>query len=155
MPDKLVKTNPIPEPTPSELARFWAKVGDPDPASGCTEWIASTQGQGYGRFRCGVGMRAAHRVAYTIRHGAIPDGMVIDHLCRNPPCVNPDHLEAVTHKVNTLRGNGSAAQQSRKTHCTHGHEFTQENTYHTPSGGRRCRTCYREYMRGYTRPSMR
>jgi len=119
--------------------RFWAKVRKGDI---CWNWTAAKMPAGYGLF--GVGRRRpeyAHRFSYELAFGPIPQGMVIDHLCRNTSCVNPDHLEVVTHRENSLRGNGSPALNARKTHCIHGHEFTPENTYRYPHGGRKCRTC--------------
>jgi hypothetical protein len=79
----------------------------------------------------------AHRVSFQFYCGPIPPGLELDHLCRNPLCVNPDHLEPVTRAENMRRR--SVAQ----THCKHGHEFTPENTYMMPSGGRQCRACNR------------
>lgn len=82
-----------------------------------------------------------HRVVYLETYGpeSIPDGWEVDHRCRNRACINPAHLEAVTHQVNCQRGKGSI------THCKHGHEFTAANTYVNPrTGGRTCRTCQRE-----------
>lgn len=70
----------------------------------------------------------AHRVAYIEAHGSIPDGKVVDHLCRNRSCVNSDHLEAVDNWTNVQRGNSPVAVNARKTHCIRGHEFTPENT---------------------------
>lgn len=87
-------------------------------------------------------MAKAHRVAFELIRGCIPNGLVLDHLCRNRGCVNPDHLEPVTFRENIMRGVGYTAQQARKTHCRHGHEFTVENTY-VWRGGRICRTCRR------------
>lgn len=84
-----------------------------------------------------------HRVVYEALVGPIPDGMVIDHLCRQPSCVNPAHLEPVTRRENVLRGLTLPAANARKTHCKHGHEFTPENTYLFPTGTRGCRTCAR------------
>jgi hypothetical protein len=86
----------------------------------------------------------AHRVSYELHKGPIPEGLVIDHLCRVRHCVNPDHLRAVTHAVNILAGVGRGALHARKTHCVNGHEFTAENTRLCEGGRRRrCRTCDR------------
>ena len=122
--------------------RFWAKVDRRGPDD-CWEWLASKQNQGYGQFGAGGrarGMVLAHRMAYELANAPIPAGLVIDHLCRNRTCVNPSHLEAVTQRVNLLRGETNSA----KTHCVNGHEFTLENTKIESNNARRCLTCRRE-----------
>lgn len=93
-------------------------------------------------------MYHSHRVAYELAKGPIPPGLQLDHLCRNPRCCNPEHLEPVTCRENVLRGVGIPAQRARMTHCDRGHELTPENI--VPSAGyRRCRTCYNAYHRAY------
>lgn len=116
-----------------------------DQDTGCWLWIGSRQPKGYGKFwpnkrRCVL----AHRWSYESSVGPIPDGLQIDHLCRNPRCVNPEHLEPVTRKVNLLRGDGFPGQNVRKTHCPKGHPLEGDNLYRCPRRG--CRTC-RECMR--------
>ena len=126
--------------------RFWRKVNKngPIPANRpelgpCWLWTAYVNPDGYGRFGF-EGGQLAHRFAYLAMRGPIPAGKVIDHLCRVRRCVNPQHLEVVTQRVNLHRGESIQARNARKTHCIHGHEFTSENTYE--HGGRRqCRTC--------------
>lgn len=118
--------------------RFWAKV-DKNGPNGCWVWTAANA-SGYGRFWVGH-LVVAHRFAYELLVGPIPDGMQLDHLCRNPPCVNPAHLEPVTCRVNLLRGETQTARRSRQTHCSRGHEFTAANTYTKPNGARNCRAC--------------
>lgn len=83
----------------------------------------------------------AHRAAYQYLRGPIPDGLQLDHLCWVRRCVNPAHLEVVTARVNTLRGENPAAQNARKTHCHRGHPFDEANTYWRPDGGRDCKAC--------------
>jgi hypothetical protein len=83
-----------------------------------------------------------HRLAYQLTMGQIPDGLVIDHLCRNRRCCNPAHMEPVTNGENVHRGNGIYARNGRKTHCAKGHEFTPENTLRRKHG-RGCRECGR------------
>jgi len=130
--------------------RFWAKVDKSLDGIGCWVWTgAPTSGRncGYGRFSIGGRadnrMVSAHRFAYELLVGIIPDGLTIDHLCRNRLCVNPAHLEAVDNRTNILRGTGSAAQRAKVTHCVRGHLFDMFNTYIDPEGHRVCRHCRR------------
>lgn len=120
--------------------------------SDCWEWIRikgkSTSSE-YGKISDPNNthrLDLAHRVIYETVKGKIPVGLTIDHLCRNTLCVNPDHLEAVTQRENTMRGNGPAAINARKTHCPLGHEYTIENTK-IKRGKRHCRECMRIYDR--------
>lgn len=118
--------------------RFWPKVAKGGPGE-CWEWTASVRGSGsYGQFRIGKRQVFAHRVAYELEIGPIPDGLVIDHLCRNHLCVNPAHLEPVTGQENVLRGQSPPAQSARATHCKRGHEYTDKLN---ASGSRYCRVC--------------
>lgn len=104
--------------------------------SGCWEFTGYINPAGYGQISDGDRqMRLAHRVAYRELVGPIPDGLTLDHLCRVRHCVNPEHLEPVTQKVNSLRAN------TPKTHCVNGHEFTTDNVYRKANGKRYCRTC--------------
>lgn len=125
-------------PTPA-AQRFWEKV---DAAGPCWIWKAAKDGNGYGLFRVDKGhIHRAHRFAYEFLVGPIPDGLVLDHLCRNQACVNPDHLEPVTNDENCRRGIGRDVSQGRRNHCINGHDFTEENTYINPKGAKVCRTC--------------
>lgn len=133
----------------TEAERFWAFVDKTAP-NGCWLWTGFTL-KGYGKFkrsRQGASYPTwfAHRVSYVWAKGEIPAGMVIDHLCRTRNCVNPDHLEAVTQQENTLRGEGIAAVNAHKTHCSKGHEFTEKNIIHSwirkhTRQVRECRKC--------------
>ena len=118
---------------------------------GCWEWIGGKVQGGYGVLpmntaadRAAHSSRLAHRISYEIHVGPIPDGLTIDHLCGNPSCVNPAHLEPVTMRENIRR-----ATFANKTHCANGHEYTPENTYVMPSGYRDCRRCI--YLRSRAR----
>lgn len=113
--------------------------------TGCWEWVAS-KNRGYGRIGIGGGKwRFAHRVAYELIEGPIPADLELDHLCRNPSCINPAHLEPVTGRINTLRSNGVSALNARKTHCPAGHEYTPDNIYQRPDRpegrARHCLAC--------------
>lgn len=117
--------------------RFWAKVEKTD---SCWLWTAATA-RGYGRFGVTSGVTClAHRWAYEALVGPIPDGLTLDHLCRTPACVRPDHLEPVTAEENLAR-------IPSRTHCALGHELTEANSYYTvyAKTGRKsaiCRTCH-------------
>jgi hypothetical protein len=101
--------------------------------------------RGYGRIWLNGKPDTPHRVAYRETKGAIPDGLTIDHICFVTNCVNPAHLRTMTHLENSKR-----QRSALKTHCVNGHEFTTENTYLRPSGGRRqCRKCQLEAVRRY------
>lgn len=125
-------------------SKFWERVR-PEPHTGCWLWTGALCRSGYGRFRFS-GELYAHRVAYRELVGDYPEGTESDHLCRVRNCVNPTHIEAVTHRVNTGRAfkvpGGGDERNRQKTHCPHGHEYTGDNLYVNPKSGRRtCRTC--------------
>lgn len=122
--------------------RFWEKVNRDTP-SGCWEWLSVKAYFGYGKFHFDRKRKfvGAHRVAYELSKGPIPDGLVLDHLCRNPGCVNPDHLQVVSQRENCLRGISPTADNAKKTHCKRGHEFTPENTFAVQGRWRGCRQC--------------
>jgi len=130
---------------PTESERFWGKVSK---GPGCWTWNASTDGNGYGMFQS-LGMARAHRWAYEHIVGPIPDGLVLDHLCRNPGCVNPEHLEPVTNDENLSRGWGRRIKNGMANECINGHEYTELNTYIHPKGALVCRTCSAESRRRY------
>lgn len=109
--------------------------------SGCWLWTASVDLHGYGRINAHGRTRVAHRTLYEELRGPVPEGLTLDHLCRVRRCVNPDHLEPVTHAENVRRGE-AGAHNKRKTHCKHGHEFTTETTrIRLVDGGRECLVC--------------
>ena len=134
--------------------RFWRKVERSANAGMCWVWNGARIGSGYGTIKVDAKPMLAHRIAYELVRGqTIPHGMELDHLCRNRACVNPDHLEVVTHKQNLLRGLGVGSMNAAKTKCIHGHEFTDENTRRSPigpNGNRRaCRACNAIAVRKY------
>lgn len=118
--------------------RFWQKV---DKTSTCWLWKAGKSDRGYGIYYAGK-MRRAHIVAYELMIGSVPEGLELDHICRIRHCVNPDHLEAVTHQQNCKRD-----FTDRNTHCKRGHEMTPENTYNY--GQRLCKTCHSMRVSAY------
>lgn len=153
----------------------WKRTGDPGEAnsrvgtdnatrfatkvrtmpSGCIEWVGGLNQYGYGVFYHDHTQSLAHRWAYKTQVGQVPDGLELDHLCRNRACVNTEHLEAVTRQVNSLRGIGPTAINARKTHCPQGHPYSGANLYIIPSsGGRVCRVCNAEKGRRRNRKRM-
>lgn len=131
-----------------QKARFWSKITITD---GCWLWNAGTN-QRYGTvwFRRNGQRRGfvAHVVAYELLRGPVPAGLELDHTCRNTLCVNPDHLEPVTHLENVRRG--TAGQHLRdRSHCPQGHAYDEENTRYTRTGSRMCRTCERSRALSY------
>ena len=123
--------------------RFWEKVNK-NTENGCWEWFAGKRADGYATLWINGKHEYAHRLSYVWAKGKIPSNLVIDHLCRNPSCVNPDHLETVTKGENNMRGAGSPAILAKKTICLRGHPFDLFNTYYRPDGkGRNCRECIR------------
>lgn len=122
------------------LARFNSKI---NPTPTCWIWEGAITDRGYGQFWDGNKMRRAHIISYELSNGPVPTGLELDHICRVRCCVNPEHLDAVTHRENCRRGIGS------KTHCINNHEFTPENTQYAGSANRRvCRICLNKRRRG-------
>lgn len=121
--------------------RFWEKV---DKTYVCWLWTAQTV-DGYGRFWLNGRPHPAHRVAYELEIGPIPDRLVVDHVCRVRRCVRPDHLRVCTASQNVLEGvTTTAALNLAKTHCPQNHPYSGDNLYVKPGGSRVCRACKRK-----------
>lgn len=112
----------------------------------CWIWQGSKDKDGYGKLQVEKKTWRAHRLSYILFNGDIPFGKVIDHLCSNMDCVNPEHLEAVTQGENIKRGK-TGQNNKTKTHCPRGHEYSKENTRITPKGQRVCRECMRLWQK--------
>ena len=130
------------------LARFEEKYVVDN--NGCWIWTAFKNKDGYGYFRVDGETVRAHRWSYEHFVGPIPSRLETDHLCRVRSCVNPDHLEPVTHLENVQRGDGGQCH-ARKTHCPQHHPYDKANTYLTRNGKRHCRECKRKQSRIYQR----
>lgn len=137
---KLGNSRSIP---PFDHERFLSKI-KVNQETECWEWTLFLDRDGYGDFSINRGHYKAHRISYDLFVKKLTPGLVIDHLCKNRKCCNPDHLREVTVTVNSLdNSDGYSAINIRKTHCVNGHEFTPENTYkrNRENGGRQCRQC--------------
>lgn len=129
--------------------KFWSHINKEGPVpsfkpalGNCWIWTGAMREDGYGYFSPTRGYRqAAHRCSFRLSRGVIPKGKQLDHLCRVHACVRPSHLEPVTQRENQLRGYGASGNNARKTHCIHGHEFTEANIIRRSTGGRWCRAC--------------
>lgn len=133
--------------------RFWEKV-DTTAGEGCWQWLAYKSPSGYGTIRINKKNTMAHRQAYELLVNKIPSDMTVDHLCKNPSCVNPSHMEIVTLSENVIRAKpwekacvASGVVQSSKMSCPKGHSYDNINTYVTPKGRRDCKECRRAACR--------
>jgi len=123
-----------------------------DAATDCWVWRGKPKDTGYGQINIGGRVLNAHTMVYEMLVGPVPPGKELDHLCRVKLCVNPDHLEPVTHRENCLRGVGPSAKAAKATRCRKGHPYDEQNTYWRPDGkGRGCRTC--NGWTGYQEPN--
>lgn len=129
----------------TDLHRFRAKLQRSP--GGCWNWIGARKPTGYGNFWYAGKTVLAHRFAWEALVGPIPDGLTVDHICRNTSCVNPAHMEIVPFAVNLLRGECPPAANARKTHCPQGHQYGGDNLHITRGGRRHCRTCKRDRAR--------
>jgi hypothetical protein len=135
--------------TEKRVLVFWSRV---EKQGECLIWTRYCNEKGYPYFYDGKRMRRAHIVAYELMIGSVPEGLELDHLCRVRHCVNPDHLEAVTHRVNMLRSESpqlTGIINRSKTHCNYGHPFSGDNLYILKGGGRQCKICKSRRMKEY------
>lgn len=127
------------------------EAGSVSVSNGCIEWMLTRDRDGYGMIKVGGKMRGAHRVAYEIHKREIPEGLQLDHLCRNRACINPEHLEPVTNRENQMRGRAPGVLVHLSGRCAAGHEMTGSNVYVDHGGKRYCRECRRVTSRMHMR----
>ncbi len=129
-------------------ADYWSRIDGPDPL-GCWTWTGPVDAEGYGRIFIYGHYHRAHRWTYEKLVAEIPEGLVLDHLCRNTSCVNPWHLEPVTVRVNSRRAPFAQNCRANSDRCRHGHPWNEANTYISPSGKWDCRACIRRRANKY------
>lgn len=132
------------------LPRFLEKCDRPEGVGACWVWLCQKNGDGYGVFKVAGTYMRAYRYAYERMRGPVPDGLELDHKCRRRDCVNPFHLEAVTHAENIRRGNAGAHNRI-KTHCRNGHAFSGDNLRLDRNGRRVCKACMRVHQQNWKR----
>lgn len=124
---------------PFDLSRYMADRVDTSDEQSCWPWRLSLGSHGYGNAWDGRTVTVAHRLAWILANGAIPDGLTVDHVCHNRRCCNPSHLRLLSNVENaTDQG------QRQKMYCPAGHEYAGANLYVDPEGHRRCRQCARD-----------
>ena len=135
--------------TLNPMTRFWERIRID---GSCWLWTATLWPNGYAQMSINGIKRLIHRWAFETFRGPIPEGLQIDHLCRRKNCVNPAHLDVVTNRENTIRGDGPrllGERQRGKTHCPQGHPYDEQNTYISSVGKRHCRKCWRIHTASY------
>ena len=133
--------------TDRQKERLWQRIDTTGP---CWEW-EGCRVVGYGKVYAGGRTWRVHRLVWELLVGPIPDGMVLDHLCHNRACSNPDHLQVTTQRENITRGGTLPAMWLRQTHCVNGHPLSGDNLGTGSDGERRCKTCHRDRQREYAR----
>jgi hypothetical protein len=136
---------PIPKLTEEQRQRFWSRVEVPNQPSCCWEWTGALTDRGYAEVSLDGLVFKSHRVAYSDLIESVPTDKMIDHLCRNRKCVNPDHLQIASDKMNVRTGFSPSGVHARKTHCPQGHPYDNVNTYWWNGTNRQCKTCKREH----------
>lgn len=145
VPSNGVSQSLIPGDSDSLRLRFFEKVSKIDNATGCWSWKGAIDAHGYGSFVVEGLTQKAHRVSYEMAKGEIAEGLVIDHICKNNACVNPEHLRAISRIENVMIGDGPTAINARKTHCNKGHELKGKNLK-VYKGKRYCQKCKIEWQ---------
>ena len=139
--------------TDEDMQRAWSRIRKS--SDGCWLQTSGLNYGGYGSYSIAGRTVRTHRFMYVVHRGPIASDVVLDHLCRNRACCNPEHLDPVANELNVERGMSPSAVNARKSHCLRGHPFDAENTEVRPGGGRACKECRRIRDREETREALR